>query len=206
MKKNLIVLPLILLSMGITKSADTPKPMLLTSAEREFAIQYLKKTALQVDSSLLNLTPEQMAFKPGTDKWSIAECVLHIAAAEATLWDMLETSLKEPANAEKREKIKFTDQELIKAVEDRSHKSKTFAALEPANSPYKSVKEALKSFKENRRRLIAFVQSTQKDLRSQVLELPLGTYDAYQFILLISAHSNRHVQQIKEIKAEINFP
>jgi hypothetical protein len=119
---------------------------------------------------------------------------------------MLEASLKEPSNAEKREKIKITDQELIKAGQDRSHKSNTFSALEQANSPHKSVQDALKSFKDNRRKLMAFVQSTQKDLRNQVLELPLGTFDAYQFILLISAHTNRHVKQIKEIKGGIQLP
>jgi hypothetical protein len=117
MKKNLIVRPLILFSMGMSKDADLPQPRSLTSEEREYAIQYLKKTGLQVDSSLLDLSAEQMAFKPGINKWSIAECVKHIAAAEATLWQMMKAALKEPANAKKREKLKFSDQELIKAME-----------------------------------------------------------------------------------------
>jgi hypothetical protein len=33
----------------------------------------------------------------------------------------------------------------------------------------------------------------------------IGTYDAYQLILLISGHSNRHKQQIEEVKADANF-
>jgi hypothetical protein len=133
------------------------------------------------------------------------ECVKHIAAAERNLWAMVEASLNQPANPEQRAGIKFTDQELIKAVKDRTNKAKTFEALEPANSPYKTTAEALDAFKENREKLIAFVKSTKADLRNHVSVLPIGTYDAYQFILLISAHSNRHTQQINEVKTAVGF-
>jgi hypothetical protein len=34
----------------------------------------------------------------------------------------------------------------------------------------------------------------------------LGPLDAYQWILLISAHSERHTKQIEEVKADPNFP
>lgn len=178
----------------------------LTLQEREFAGRFLNETELEVSSAIKGLNEAQLTFKPAADKWSIAECVKHIAAAEKRLWEMVEESLKQPANPEKKTGIKFTDEELINAVKDRSHKSKTFEALEPANSPYKSTAEALTSFQENRKKLIAFVKSTPEDLRNHVSVLTIGTYDAYQFILLISAHSNRHKQQIEEVKQNIAFP
>lgn len=178
----------------------------LTAQERNYAIRFLEETQSGVFSAVKGMNEAQLTFKPAADKWSVELCVKHIAAAEKHLWTMVEASLKQPANPEKRAGIKFTDDELINAVKDRSQKSKTFAALEPANSPYKTLAEALTSFKENRNKLIAFVKSTRKDLRNHVSVLPIGTYDAYQFILLISAHSNRHTQQIEEVKANINFP
>jgi uncharacterized damage-inducible protein DinB len=187
-----------------TSAAD--KQSELKAQEREFAIKFLTQTESGVFSSIKNLSEVQLNFKPAADKWSVEDCVKHIAASEKNLWDMVETSLKQPANPEKREGIKFTDEQLVSAVEDRSHKSKTFAALEPVNSPYKTTAEALAAFKENRDKLIAFVKSTQDDLRNHVSVLPIGTYDAYQFILLISAHSNRHTQQIEEVKADAGFP
>lgn len=179
---------------------------LLTAKERDYAVQFLKETELGVFDAVKSLNGAQSIFQPAADKWSVEDCVKHIAAAEKVLWAMIEESLKHPANPEKRDGIKFTDQDLIKAVEDRSQKSKTFEALEPANSTYKTLAEALASFKENREKLIAFVKSTKEDLRNHVSVLPIGTYDAYQFILLISAHSNRHTQQIEEIKANIDYP
>ena len=178
----------------------------LSAQEREGAIKFLEETKSEVFRALKNLKATQLTFKPGADKWSIEECVKHIAAAEKTLWAMVEESLKQPANPEKREGIEFSDQELVNAVKDRTQKSKTFAALEPANSSYKTMEQALASFKENREKLIAFVKGTKEDLRNHVSVLPIGTYDAYQFILLISAHTNRHVQQIEEVTDNTNFP
>jgi uncharacterized damage-inducible protein DinB len=178
----------------------------LTPKEREDAIRFLKETESTVFNGVKNLSKAQLTYKPAPDKWSVEECVKHIAAAEQELWAMAEGSLKQAPDPEKRAGLKFTDTALIKAVEDRSHKAKTFAALEPANSPYRTLAEALQAFKENREKLIAFVGSTKIDLRDHVLELPVGTYDAYQYILLISAHTNRHMQQVEEVKANPNFP
>jgi len=178
----------------------------ITLKERDYAVKFLKETEQGVFDAVKDLSEAQLNFKPAPDKWSIADCVKHIATAETTLWDMTAEPLKQPVNPEKRADIKFTDEQLIKAVEDRTQKSKTFAALEPANSPYKTVPEALAAFKHNREKLITFVKTTKKDLRNHVLVLPIGTYDTYQFILLISGHSNRHTQQIEEVKANASFP
>lgn len=197
---------LLLIVLSLVAYTGNAQQNQLTQKEREDAIRFLKETESGVFNSVKNLSEAQLTYKPGADSWSVEECVKHIAASEKELWAMAEASLKKAPNPEKRAAIKFTDTALVKAVEDRSHKSKTFAALEPANSPYKTLAEALQAFKENREKLIAFVESTHVDLRNHVLELPLGTYDSYQFILLISAHTNRHTQQIEEVKAGAGFP
>lgn len=178
----------------------------MTTQERDYAIRFLKETETDVLNSVKGLSEAQLKFKPAANKWSAEDCIKHIAAAEKELWAMAVPVLKQPANPEKRTDIKFTDEQLVKAVEDRSHQSKTSAALEPDNSPYKSLAEALNAFKENRDKLIVFINSTQENLRNHVVVLPVGTYDLYQFILLISAHSNRHTQQIEEVKVNNSFP
>lgn len=188
------------------KGIAQQKAATLTVQEKDDAIRYLKDTEAGVLNSVKGLSAAQLKFKPEDDKWSVEECIEHIAAAEKELWAMAGPALKQPVNADKRTEIKFRDDELIKAVEDRSHKSKTFAALEPKNSPYKTLQEALTAFKKSREKLIAFIGSNPQDLRNHVLVLPVGTYDVYQFILLISAHSKRHTAQIDEVKSNINFP
>lgn len=197
---------LLLIALSLVAYTGNAQQNQLTPKERKDAVRFLKETESGVFNAVKNLNEAQLTYKPAADRWSVEECVKHIAAAEKELWAMADASLKQAPNPEKRAGIKFTDTALVKAVEDRSHKTKTFAALEPVNSPYKTLAEALKAFKENREKLIAFVKTTNIDLRNHVLELPLGTYDSYQFILLISAHTNRHTQQIEEVKADPGFP
>lgn len=185
----------------------TAQQKTLTPQEREKAITLLQQTEAGVFNAVKGLSETQLNYKAAADKWSVAECIKHIAAAEKELWAMAEPSLTQAPNPEKRSALIFKDDEtLIKAVEDRSHKSKTFAALEPANSPYKTVPEALAAFKANREKLIALVKNTKADLRDHILVLSVGTFDSYQFILLIGAHSNRHTQQLNEVKMNANFP
>jgi len=50
-------------------------------------------------------------------------------------------------------------------------------------------------------------KKTQDDLRGHSIEHPLlNQLDAYQWILLIAAHSERHTAQIEEVKASPGFP
>jgi hypothetical protein len=51
-----------------------------------------------------------------------------------------------------------------------------------------------------------FLRDT-RGLRDHAVDSPVGTkWDAYEFILLIGAHSERHTKQIQEVKADPNFP
>jgi hypothetical protein len=49
-----------------------------------------------------------------------------------------------------------------------------------------------------------YVKTTSADLRSRkTLE---GNIDVYQWFLMISTHAQRHILQIREIKAHANYP
>jgi hypothetical protein len=44
-------------------------------------------------------------------------------------------------------------------------------------------------------------------LRGHAIDGPAGgKWDAYEWVLLIAAHSERHTKQIEEVKANPNFP
>ncbi len=199
MKKNFFMLFALALAAFTTANS-------LTQPEKDFATKLLTNTEQGVVDATAGLSDAQLKFKPADDKWSVEECVKHIAVSEKNLWAMVDAAIKQPANKEKRAAIKATDEQVVKGTEDRSNKVKTFDALKPENTPYQSTKEALASFKENREKLISFVNTTNDDLRNHVAELPMGAFDAYQLILLIGAHSNRHTQQIAEVKALPDFP
>jgi hypothetical protein len=57
-----------------------------------------------------------------------------------------------------------------------------------------------------RERTMEFLTSTP-GLRDHVMDSPLGQpLDAYEWLLFISAHSERHTKQILEVKADPGFP
>jgi hypothetical protein len=136
----------------------------------------------------------------------VEDCVKHIAQSENMLWGMVAAGLKQPATPEKRADVKAKDEDVIKSVEDRSTKVKTFAPLEPVNTPFKTMQEAWDNFSASRDKLIEYVNTTNDDLRNHINQLPVGVFDSYQMVLFIGAHSNRHMQQINEVKADPNFP
>ena len=200
MKKLLFIVPALLLFSFIT--ADNT----LSKKERKSAASLLKDTESGVLNSVKGLSDAQLKYKPAPDRWSVEECLKHIAISEQMIWGMIDNTMKQPANPDKRIDIKVTDDDIIKRLEDRSTKIKTMDPLKPENTPFTSAADALASFKDNRGKLIDYVKKTQDDLRDHIASLPIGTYDCYQLILLIGAHSNRHTQQIEEVKADPNFP
>jgi hypothetical protein len=184
----------------------TPSESGVSRKEKKTAAKFLKVTEKGVLNAVKRLSKKQLEFKPAPDKWSVEDCMKHIAATEIGLWQMTESNIKQTANPEKRSEIKMSDEDVMKNIEDRSRKVKTFPPFEPQNTVYKTLDEAINSFKENRGKLIDYIKNSEADLRNHVATLPVGSFDCYQMILFIGAHSNRHMQQIEEVKADPNFP
>ena len=118
----------------------------LTDSERKFAGDFLLQTEAGVINSVAGLSEAQLNFKPAPDRWSVAECIKHIAVTEAGLWQMTNGAITAAANPEKRSEIKATDEQVVQMIESRANKVKTAPPMEPQNTPYKSMDEAMKSF------------------------------------------------------------
>lgn len=190
----------------ITGMAGTLKDSTLTPPERKFALTELKDTKNDVLQSVKGLSEAQLNFKASPDRWSIKECFYHITLSEKALWNQLIASMAESPKPEQRGEIKVTDEDIVKMVEDRSQKGQTVDLLKPSQANWKNLTEAMAAFKAARAEHIKYAKSTTEDLRNHIIQLPFGKVDAYQFILFVSAHSNRHMQQINEIKADPGFP
>lgn len=179
----------------------------LSKKERKFAASHLKSTKNDLIKSVKGLTEAQLNFKPSADKWSVKECVFHLALSENNLWQWTEATLKAAANPEKRTEIKMSDEQVVAGVSSRDNKIKTSETFEPKNAKWTSVDEALESLKNGRGKLIDYMKNTTEDLRNHVAtQTPMGALDAYQLVLLLSAHTTRHMQQINELKAHPDFP
>ena len=150
------------------------------------------------------LSEAQLNFKTAPDRWSVLECVQHITLSSAGIFGFEQQTLKAPNDSNFKPTV--TDEQFIGMIQDRSHKAQAAEPFKPVNAPYKTLDETLKAFTGARDSLITYVQTTNEDLRGHIAQLPFAKVDAYQIILLISAHTNRHTQQLNEVKADANFP
>jgi predicted DNA-binding protein YlxM (UPF0122 family) len=179
----------------------------LTPEEREAATKSLQATHDAFLKSIAGLSEKQWKFKPAPDRWSVAEVAEHIGVSESAIFGMVQGKIMAgPATPEKRAEVKVTDEQVLQMVPDRSHKAQAPEFLKPTNR-WASEQELVKAFEQNRKATMDYVKTTNDDLRDHLGPHPmLGPMDAYQWILLISAHSERHTKQIEEVKADPGFP
>ena len=199
MKKLILLLAVsTALGFGVVKST-------LTDAERELAVKEMSKSHDHFLNTLEGLSEAQLNYKITDDSWSIAECAEHIAISENMIFGMLQSSLNNEADPSKRAEVKFSDEQLIAMIEDRSTKVKTGEAFEPSGK-YGSYEETVEEFKNKRKEHIDYVKSTKDDLRNRYQQLPFGTIDAYQILLFMSGHTERHINQMEEVMDDEDFP
>jgi hypothetical protein len=176
-----------------------------SKAERDQAVKYLKDTQAAVRAATKGLTPAQWNFKPAPDRWSVAEVVEHIAAAEDYL-DGLVTDkvMTAPARTE-TEDVQALDAMVKSKIPDRTNKVQAPEPLKPTNR-YGSPEGSLKHFAESRAKTIEMAKKTP-GLRDHAVDSPLGKkLDGYEWLLFVAGHSERHTKQILEVKADPNFP
>jgi hypothetical protein len=178
----------------------------LSSKERKYQIQHLKETRSAFLNSVKGLSEAQLNYKASADKWSIKECIYHIALSEKTMLGMLEQTMNQPATPEKRSEIKVQDDQLIGFMQDRTTKFQAPEMIRPEKAPWKSEEEAIASFKESRKSFLRYVKTTTDDVRNHMVTFPFGTLDVYQLILSAWGHSSRHTAQINEVKKDPGFP
>ncbi|MBX9782475.1 MAG: DinB family protein [Chitinophagaceae bacterium] len=197
---------LILLLSALLVSSHFSSTNALTEAERKYAVEMLQNSREKLLAELDGLTATQLNFKPAPDKWSIAEVVEHIGLAEMGIGQIVQQTLKAPVDSAKRKEIKVTDEQIRLVLTNRTGKVKSPEIIKPTDR-FPEIKQAISFFTTARNKNIEFIKSTQEDLRNRYWQHPAtGVIDLYQTILLISAHCERHTAQIKEIKADSNFP
>lgn len=179
----------------------------LSQGERDRAMSYLHATRKMFLDSIDGLSDQQWRYKPAPDRWSVAEVSEHIVLAEDALWDLIQNRvLKQPATPDRKADLSAKDERIMQVVPDRSQRAEAPESVRPSGR-WASREAVVQALKERRDRTIAYVQTTQDDLRSHVLKSPvLDELDAYQWILYLAAHSERHIRQIEEVKANPEFP
>ena len=176
----------------------------LTHAERDALLVQLDHSATVFAASLQGLSQAQWKYKPAPDRWSIAECAEHVVIANDMMFALVVQQLVKIPLPEKPPQ-RVGDETVLKGGVDRSKKVQTAPFLEPKGK-YASPAEVMAAFQTSRAKVIEYVKTTQDDLRAHGLQTQDGFHDAYQFLLALSAHAERHSEQIAEVKADPRYP
>jgi uncharacterized damage-inducible protein DinB len=170
------------LALVLTCTAHPASAGPMTAGERQRLVAHFEMTEAWLDDEVKNLSPGQMKFKMTPESWSIEEVVMHLAIAEPQYWDQFKQSLARPVQPD------FT----------------TTGEARVPREQHADLKTAHASFKKLRAEMLTLAKDTQEDLRGR--QFLTASQDLYQWYLMISTHSMRHILQIREVKAHKNFP
>jgi hypothetical protein len=184
--------------------ATTAPAQQLTQADKDHAMQYLETTKKNVLEATKGLSDAQWNYKPAPDRWSVAQVMEHIAAAEDFLLILDKDKVMVAPSGDPGRDVQKIDAAVLLMVPDRTTKLQAPEPLVPTNR-FSTPDGSIKHFETSRATTEEFLKTTP-GLRDHVMDSPMGKLDGYEFILLIAAHSERHTKQINEVKADPNFP
>jgi hypothetical protein len=197
-------LPILSLALTICLVAARPCAAQMSDTDREHLLVHFQMTTQMVAEEVRGLSPAQLEWKASPDRWSIREVVSHLAVAEPDYWRELQKAVKAAPNM-KDKKSANSDADIMWYGIDRVVHTKTGGGHEKVDT-YKDLGEALGKFQALRATEIDYVKTTNDDLRAHSFGEYGEVIDSWQWALEISTHSERHLNQIREIKNDPNFP
>ena len=175
----------------------------MTREDREHLLVHFEMTTQMVAEQVRGLSITQLEYKASPDRWSIREVVSHLAVAEPDYWRDIQKSLKAAPDMRSK-KSAATDADILWYGIDRVVHTKTGGGHEKVDT-YKGLGEALGKFQALRTTMIEYIKTTDDDMRAHSFG-DREVIDCWQWMLEISTHAERHIQQIREIKNDPNFP
>jgi hypothetical protein len=178
-----------------------------TTRTREILTSELRLTSEGFTRSLGGLSTEAWRFRPGADRWSIAETAEHVAVVESAVLRSLTTRLAgSPLPEAERAGQRARDAQIARVMFDRSTRRPAPDIVLPTGR-FADPAQAVQLFSSARSSIIAWLATTELDLRGLALPHPaLGLLDGMQWVLFAAAHSERHTRQILEVKQLPGYP
>ena len=177
----------------------------MTSTERETLLKHLGESRERLLRMARGLSCEQWHYRAAPGRWTVAECVEHIATVEGRILGAIQRSLQAEPDDSKLSGWKGKEQEMLADVAGRVTR---FPAPEVVLPTGRWPEERLlEEFEGARERTREFAASTEADLRRHFFKHPVfGELDLYQWMMLLAAHCDRHREQSEEVMGSPGFP
>jgi hypothetical protein len=176
--------------------AATP---LITELERQRLVAHMQMTASWLEDEVSGLSAAQAAFRASDTSWTILEVLDHLVVVGPIYWNELQSA--KPV-VDGRAGV-MNDIDVLWYGIDRTFREIALKSEEPSRT-LRDAQSGLMAYRTQHARLMEYVRTTQDDLRSRLVERQ--NCDAYQWALLMSTHEQRHILQIRELKAHPKYP
>ena len=172
----------------------------LTPRERSRLVAHLEMTGSWLIDEVSNLSQEQLVFRPSSTAWSTMEVLEHLIVVGPIYWTDLQQALQ---GRPSKRLLTTGDADILWYGIDRTRREIAIPSEKPPGR-LRDIRTGLEAYRKQHAQLLDYARTTKDDLRSHVVDRQ--QCDAYQWALLISTHEQRHVLQIREIKAHPSFP
>ena len=214
--------------------ARTAASETISDADRAYLVSHLKMTREFVQDTTRGLTKEQWLYQPGPGSWSIAQCIDHLARTEEYVLRLVRERLltsaepllgafpsasknRKPVSEQPRRMSIVEDAFVLRGMTDRSSAVAVPVGRRPPIeeiAPRTSITEpqsALDHFLNVRATTLEYTTTTKDDLRGHFAQADsrfpnVKFSDAYQWLLRMSAHTERHLMQIHEVRRSGRYP
>lgn len=178
----------------------------MTAEERERIVSGLLRSRDLLVTAVSGLTQTQWDFQPGEGVWSIRECADHVLVIERLLFQTVRDLAAGPADPERSARVRGKDDRMLAALADRAFKARN--PFPPRTSgEADSPSTYVPAFHAVRAEVVEYARTTEDGLRDRVARHPLlKDLDGVQWLLLIWAHTDRHVVQMREVQAHPDYP
>jgi DinB superfamily len=179
----------------------------MTAEERTKVINWLDESRKEFLASIDGVTEEQWKWKPAPERWSVGETAEHIVLAEALLYGTVQKAIASPPNPAWEEKTKGKTEFIERVMAPRLGKASAPEPIVPSGKLTQA--QVRETFLKQRVDIEKFAKETQLELKQYTVEHPFpvfGTLNAYQWLIYVPLHTERHDKQIAEVKATAEYP
>jgi len=169
----------------------------MTPVERRLALDGLSGSRERLLEAVSRLSVEQWSFRPAPESWSIALCAEHLILVETRVL----THLRPGAGGTKLKR----DRTIPRTVPDRSTKVRAPERVTPLGA-FSTPADWTPRFEEVRARSIEWFASQSNPRAFSFEHMIFGPLDGYQWMLFLTAHVDRHLLQIGEVRASSGYP
>jgi hypothetical protein len=195
------VIPALLVCAALALASDAK----MTETERAKTLKLLAETESEFLNSVDGLTDAQWNYRASPEKWSIAQTAEHIMLSESLVFSAVGGTMQAPVDSDWEAKTGSKAALLEAALPDRGQKATAPEPLQPTSKL--THEEIVTRYKEARAKTIAFTKSTDLALKEHISKHPFfGPINAYDWLIRVPLHNDRHNLQIAEVKMSPGFP